>query len=82
MLNNINFTDKQSGRKILRKGPQKLTEQEIELAMRTTKASLAFEGFYLTDENEDIGRKILKGEMTGDEAVDYYLAKRGLKRHD
>ncbi|GHU59394.1 hypothetical protein AGMMS49975_26910 [Clostridia bacterium] len=82
MSNNVNFTDKRSEREILRKGSQNLTEQEIGLAMRSTKASWEFEGFYLTDDDDDIGRKVLKGEMTGDQAVDYYLAKRRLKRND
>jgi hypothetical protein len=68
-------------REIPRKGVRKLTEQEIELAMRDTIASWAFEGLYLTKENIEIGYKVLRGEMTGDDAVDFYLAKAGLNRN-
>lgn len=43
-------------------------EEQIERILRNTKFSMEMEGFEIDDEQEDVGRKILTGEIS---LVDY-----------
>ena len=56
-----------------------MTEDEIQKALAFVQFNMACEGFELTEDNLIIGRKILEGKITGDEAVRYYIEKHGLK---
>lgn len=48
---------------------KKLSDEAIEKILTNTKATLAMEDLYVTDKEEDIGRKFLKGEISKDEAT-------------
>lgn len=41
--------------------------ERLEKALRSTKASLAIDGLYITPEEEDLIRKNLNGEITDEE---------------
>lgn len=56
-----------------------MTEKEIQHALAFVRFNMECEGFVLTEENLIIGRKILEGKITGDEAVKYYIEKYNLK---
>lgn len=45
----------------------KINDKEMEKILANTKATLAMEDLYVTDQEEDIGRKYLKGEISKDE---------------
>lgn len=51
------------------------TEDQKVAAVR---ASMSMAGYAMTPEDEERGRRILRGEITGDEAVLEILEKRGL----
>ena len=46
-----------------------MTEKEIDKAIAESRANFAFEGMYLTEEDERDARSILRGEITADEAI-------------
>lgn len=48
---------------------QKLTEQEVEYKMNQVIASFAMEDMILTEEEIEVGKKIIRGELNVDEYV-------------
>ncbi|MBL4930669.1 antitoxin VbhA family protein [Clostridium paridis] len=44
--------------------------KDIEQVIKNVKATLAMEGLKVNQDIEDIGRKVLNGELTGDKAVE------------
>lgn len=46
-----------------------MTEEEIQKALEFGRFNLECEGFEVTEEDMRIGREILDGKITGDEAV-------------
>lgn len=57
----------------------KLTDKEVKKALAEIKANLAFEDMILTEDELKITEKVLRGEMTSDESIDYYLKEAGIK---
>lgn len=56
-----------------------MTEKEIQEALAFARFNLACEGFEVTEENMRVGRDILEGKITADEAVKSYIEKHGLR---
>ena len=48
---------------------KKLTEKEIEKNIANVKASLAMEGLNVTDDESEIAKRILRGEISAEEAI-------------
>ena len=51
-----------------------MDEQKIDKILRNAKTSMEIEGFVIDKELEDIGRKILKGELNINDYVANYIA--------
>lgn len=54
---------------------KKLSEEQIENIINDTETSFSIEGMSLTEENKEVGRKILSGEMDVDSYVKDYIEK-------
>lgn len=54
---------------------EKMTEQKIEQAVRYAAASLAIEGLDCTDEEVNDAKKVLRGELTQEEAIQKIIDK-------
>lgn len=52
----------------------KMTAKQQEKALRFAEANLRFEGFVVSAEVKQNARRMLNGEVTGDELVAKYLA--------
>ncbi|MGV8146321.1 MAG: hypothetical protein ACLKAM_07070 [Alkaliphilus sp.] len=50
-------------------------EQEIEKASQNSRASLEIDGLFIDDEDEEMAKKVLRGEITHDEHMTYALNK-------
>ena len=60
----------------------KLTDKEVKKALAEIRANLAFEGMILTEDELEVTEKVLRGEMTSKEAIDYYLKEAGIKSNE
>lgn len=54
---------------------KKFTEQQIEQINRNSKATLAFEGLEPSTEAEELGKKMLRGEISEKEALNILIKK-------
>ena len=61
---------------------EKLTDKEVKKALAEIRANLAFEGMILTEDELEVTEKVLRGEMTAKEAIDYYLKEAGIKSNE
>ena len=61
---------------------EKLTDKEVKKALAEIRANLAFEGMILTEDELEVTEKVLRGEMTSKEAIDYYLKEAGIKSNE
>lgn len=52
---------------------KKLTEEQIEYALRCTQGTLAMEGLQNPPEVEEVYRKLLKGEMSKEQSTEEIL---------
>ncbi len=61
---------------------EKFTDKEVKKALAEIRANLAFEGMILTEDELEVTEKVLRGEMTSKEAIDYYLKEAGIKSNE
>lgn len=57
----------------------KLTDKEVKKALAEIRANLAFENMILTEDELKMTEKVLRGETSSKEAIDYYLKEAGIK---
>ncbi|MCD5413991.1 MAG: antitoxin VbhA family protein [Clostridiales bacterium] len=59
---------------------KKYSEQEIEKASQNSRATLEIDGLFIDDEDEEMAKKVLRGEITHDGHMTYALNKAKKKR--
>lgn len=52
-----------------------LSEKEIEQIIKNVKATMSFEGLEVTKEIDELGKRVLNGEISGDEAIEIIKVK-------
>ena len=57
-------------------------EAEIERTVRNVAAILSFEDIELTEQNKKDIRRVLRGEISGDDMIAEIEARHGIKRQD
>lgn len=63
----------------MKKNEKPLSDEKIDLMIGNVKASLAIEGLNVTEQESEVYRKYLRGDMTEDEVLKLFRSKGGGK---